>query len=177
MERVSKKIIYRLKHGDKDAFEDVFIIYKDRIYYFAFKYLKNHQDSQDIVAETFLHAIENINQFSGLAVCFNMWIMTIAKNCIIDLLRKKKRDNDFYKFSNDDVEDAPDQCPVVDDIEIIDIKEFLGERLFDILLRKFVYGETLKTIAKAYNTSTESIRREIKHALKKLKRYKEKGSI
>lgn len=55
-----KNFINSAKNGDKSAFAQLYELYKDRLYRYAFYRLGNHEDAQDAVCDAVLLAYEEI---------------------------------------------------------------------------------------------------------------------
>jgi len=72
-------LVKKAQSGDFDAFVKLVDNYKGRIYALARKMTGNEQDAEDIVQETLLKAIDNIDQFRGEAA-FGSWLYAIALN-------------------------------------------------------------------------------------------------
>lgn len=77
------------KKGDQPAFTSLLNEYWSEVYNFTFKRTMNEADAEDITIETFSKAFSNIQSYND-EYGFNTWLLTIAKNTHIDLLRKKK---------------------------------------------------------------------------------------
>ena len=69
----------RAKNGDFEAFNELVKMHSDRIYRLALKSTKNRDDAEDIVQNTFLKAVDKIDQFKGDSA-FGTWIYSIALN-------------------------------------------------------------------------------------------------
>ncbi|UCD16777.1 MAG: sigma-70 family RNA polymerase sigma factor [Candidatus Zixiibacteriota bacterium] len=67
--------------GDFDAFNLLIVGHKDKIYRLAMKLTGNREDAEDIVQETFLKAIDNIDKFRRES-SFGTWLYAIALNNI-----------------------------------------------------------------------------------------------
>jgi RNA polymerase sigma-70 factor (ECF subfamily) len=74
-----RELVKRAKDGDFQAFNDLVKAHVDRIYRLALKVTKNREDSEDVVQNTFLKAIDKIDQFRGDS-SFGTWIYAIALN-------------------------------------------------------------------------------------------------
>lgn len=69
-------------------------IYEDyfsRIYNYVFYRLLNREQTEDVVSEIFLKVISNLGRFDSEKASFSTWIFNIAKNAIIDHIRKRRR--------------------------------------------------------------------------------------
>jgi RNA polymerase sigma-70 factor (ECF subfamily) len=76
-------------NGDNKAFNRLLELYKDKIYRMAYGILRNKNDSEDVVQETFLRVYLHRDRFDH-SKNFSNWIYSIGKNISIDFLRKKK---------------------------------------------------------------------------------------
>ena len=84
-----KPYIEKAKNGDQVAFTFLLDFYWNEVYGFMLKRTENETDTEDIVIETFAKAFDKIATYNP-DFQFNTWIIAIAKNVHIDLLRKKK---------------------------------------------------------------------------------------
>jgi len=64
------------------------IRYADYLHSFAVRRLNNQDQAKDLVQDTFLSGLENMNNFRGLCT-EKTWLTSILKNKIIDVYRKK----------------------------------------------------------------------------------------
>ncbi|MBD3170655.1 MAG: sigma-70 family RNA polymerase sigma factor [candidate division Zixibacteria bacterium] len=87
-----KKLVQQAQNGDFSAFTELINAHKGRIYSLALKMTNNPQDSEDIVQDTFLKAIDKIDQFRGEAA-FGSWLYSIALNEIRGHFGKQKRED------------------------------------------------------------------------------------
>jgi RNA polymerase sigma-70 factor (ECF subfamily) len=74
-----KELIQRAQSGDFEAFNALIEANKAKIYALAHKLAGSREDAEDIVQETFLKAIDNIDRFRGES-SFGTWLYTIALN-------------------------------------------------------------------------------------------------
>ena len=84
-----QKNVEKAKTGDQIAFTFLLDHYWNEVYGFMLKRTQNETDSEDIVIETFSKAFDRIAQYNP-EYAFNTWLIAIAKNVHIDLLRKKR---------------------------------------------------------------------------------------
>ena len=81
--------INNAKNGDQVAFTYLLDHYWNEVYGFMLKRTENETDSEDITIETFSKAFDKIATYNP-EFQFNTWLIAIAKNVHIDMLRKKK---------------------------------------------------------------------------------------
>jgi len=84
-----KQHIDKAKQGDQVAFTFLLDHYWNEVYGFMLQRTENETDAEDITIETFSKAFDKIAAYNP-EFQFNTWLIAIAKNVHIDLLRKKK---------------------------------------------------------------------------------------
>ena len=83
------EIVRKAKEGDKKAFAELVSTYSERIYNLALRILRNREDAEDVLQETFLTVLQKLSTFDGRSSFFT-WIYRIATNASLMKLRKKK---------------------------------------------------------------------------------------
>jgi RNA polymerase sigma-70 factor (ECF subfamily) len=83
-------LIQLAQRGNQVAFTEIFNRYRQPLYYFILRRVRNETDAEDLVMESFERAFSSIKYFIPL-VKLNTWLHEIAKNRIIDYIREKKR--------------------------------------------------------------------------------------
>jgi len=81
--------IEKAKKGDQVAFTFLLDYYWNEVFGFMLKRTENETDTEDIAIETFAKAFDKISTYNP-EFQFNTWLIAIAKNVHIDMLRKKK---------------------------------------------------------------------------------------
>lgn len=94
-----QKNIEQAKKGDQVAFTFLLDFFWNEVYGYMLKRTENETDTEDIVIETFAKAFDKIATYNP-EFGFNTWLIAIAKNVHIDLLRKKK--SSLFIDLNDD---------------------------------------------------------------------------
>lgn len=90
--------------------------YWNEVYGFMLKRTENETDSEDITIETFSKAFDKIATYNP-EFQFNTWLIAIAKNVHIDMLRKKKS-TVFVEITGEDDQQAynvADSSPSAED--------------------------------------------------------------
>jgi len=91
-------LLLKIKDNDSKALDELYDASASILYRCAFSYLKNKEDSEDALSDTFYLIVKNINKFKGKNG-FN-WIYTIIKNVSLNML--KKREYDYIDPSNEE---------------------------------------------------------------------------
>ena len=85
-----QELVQRAQAGDFEAFSELISTHKPRIYGLALKLAGNDEDAEDILQDTFLKAIDKIDQFRGDS-SFGTWLYAIALNEARALFHKRKQ--------------------------------------------------------------------------------------
>ncbi|KKQ03405.1 MAG: RNA polymerase, sigma-24 subunit, ECF subfamily [Parcubacteria group bacterium GW2011_GWB1_36_5] len=99
-----EEIIDLYKNGNQEAFKNLIDRYTPSIFNFSAR-LTDKDNASDLAQEIFVKAWRNLHKFDISKASFKTWLFTIAKNTIIDFLKKKKSLN----FSDLDLENFKDE--------------------------------------------------------------------
>ncbi len=75
--------------GNEKAYKKLVDKYERALYFHILKMIKDREQVEDLVQETFVKAFDNLNTYST-NYAFSTWLYRIATNHTIDYLRKKK---------------------------------------------------------------------------------------
>lgn len=94
MQISDKELIEALKSGDRkdEAFGDLVQKYKERLYWHIRKIVLNHDDTDDVLQNTFLKVWKNFDSFREESSLFT-WLYRIATNESLTFINQKKRHN------------------------------------------------------------------------------------
>lgn len=120
------ELISAAKKDDRIAFTKLLNHYWAEVYHFMLKRTNNENDAEDIVIETFSKAFANISKFDE-TYAFNTWLISIAKNVHIDMIRK--RSNISFLDINDESQQS--YSSIIDDTMNIE-DEIIQEQNIDI---------------------------------------------
>lgn len=81
-----------LQNGDRAEFSRLVDTYSGHIFRLGLKMLKNPQDAEDILQETFIKAYKALPNFEGRSK-ISTWLFRIATNEALMFLRRKKPDS------------------------------------------------------------------------------------
>jgi len=125
---IIQKNIARAKLGDQVAFTFLLDFFWNEVYGFMLKRTENETDAEDIVIETFAKAFDKIATYNP-EFGFNTWLIAIAKNVHIDMLRKKKTSL-FIDITEEDEHQA---YSVVDDSNSAEDELIIEQNLAQLL--------------------------------------------
>ncbi len=96
------QVIERVMNGDKGAYELVMRKYNPRLFRIVRTYLKDEDDIEDIIQESYIKAYEQLPRFEKRS-SFSTWLIRIAINEALSRIRQRKR---FASMADDDPEDT-----------------------------------------------------------------------
>jgi RNA polymerase sigma-70 factor (ECF subfamily) len=159
---------------EKDKFVKLYNCYKQKMYYVANSVLHDEQKAEDMVHETFLTLVDNMNKISGVQ-CQETWnyIVTILKHKCYNWLKREKR----WEYV-----DTEEENIFIDSGRTLE-NEIVKREMFQVLAEmignlKYPYKEVLylkyynqlqsKEIGKLLHMSSANVRKTQQRAKKQL---------
>lgn len=126
------ELVERIIKGDKTLYEIIVRRFNSYLYKIGRSYNYNHEDTQDLMQDTFIDAYKNLSQFEGRAN-FKTWLIRIMLN---NCYRKKEK----FSFKNEVMQDLHDNSKpmfqhATNDIQKIVQNRELGHLLEDALVK------------------------------------------
>jgi len=156
----------RLRQGERDAVQDLYLRYVDRLYSFVFHQVRRNKNiTEDIVQETFLAALNSVSRYRGESKPFT-WLCGIAYHKIGDFYRRQRRGaEDVGLRSATEVEKIPArEEPTLDKFESEETKEVVEQALSglplhyrQVLLFKYVEEMPVMEIGEIMRRSSKSV--------------------
>ncbi|MEK7775287.1 MAG: sigma-70 family RNA polymerase sigma factor [Candidatus Zixiibacteriota bacterium] len=100
-ERTVPELVEAFASGDNRAFTELVGRYQKKVYSVAFQVVGNHLDADEVVQETFVRIYNRREELRAVQY-FTSFVMRVATNYAIDLLRKRKG-QDSLTTSTDDL--------------------------------------------------------------------------
>jgi RNA polymerase sigma-70 factor, ECF subfamily len=85
-----KGLVQTFQAGERAAYDEIYIRYRDRVRRTCARILPNPQDAEEATQEAFLRAYQALGRFNG-SYQLGAWLTRIAANVSIDLLRSRSR--------------------------------------------------------------------------------------
>lgn len=89
MDQLDSRILCAAQKGDTEAFDAVVTHYLPLVYGYLTRFVRDAVVAEDLTQETFIRVWKNIRSFDTDKP-FKPWLMRIARNCALDLLRRKQ---------------------------------------------------------------------------------------
>lgn len=83
------ELVRKAQADDDRAFGELVSRYESKVFSLALKMLRNPEDAEDVLQDTFLRAYRGIKSFQGTST-FSTWIYRITANSALMRLRKKQ---------------------------------------------------------------------------------------
>ena len=171
-------LVKRALDGDSSAFEELYQTTYKSVFYHAQQILKNEEDVEDAVSETYLQAYQNLSKLQDPAL-FPAWINHIATNLSLKMVRDD-RFRDAASFDDESFYYEPVAADADTPNMVLDRKgteEIVGgmiEALPDVqraTVIMYYYDEmSVPAIAKAMDCSEGTVKSRLNYARKNLER-------
>lgn len=166
--------------GDRDARRELFERHREAAYRVALRVAGRHEDALDVVQDAFIKAFDRLGEFQREAK-FRTWLLRIATNRALDLLRSRKvrlavsidggRDDERGPVLPDDA----DQTHVGREIEDRELADRLNSAIESLppdqraVFALYASGDmTYGQIAEVLGTPIGTVMSRLYHARKKL---------
>lgn len=153
------RLVDRAAGGNFEAFGQLYGIYLDRIYRYAFHQVQDRMTAEDITEEVFVKAWKAIKSCKGKGQTFSAWIYRIAHNHIINTLRNTQ------KFASIDMENIAAISSPKLELEMKLEQQELTEMIADlpqnqrqVVVLKFIEGLDNRETGKIMRKSEGAVR-------------------
>lgn len=139
---------------------------KEKYYRLAYSYVKNPDDTLDIVQESIYKALSSINKLKNPDY-INTWFYRIVVNTSLDHLRKQKKIDVVDEVTLENYSDG-----IHDNYQNVDLLRALDDLPVDyrsIIVLRYFEGLKIEEIANVLNENVNTIKTRLYAALKKLK--------
>lgn len=92
------RLIARARRGHADAFRTLVDAYKERLFAFVWRLVRDHHEAEDICQSAFVRAYEALDSYSE-RWAFSTWLFTIAYRLCVNHARKRRALSGDIDFS------------------------------------------------------------------------------
>lgn len=175
-----RKLVLRLIEGDEDAFCELYAAYKNRLLYFAMKFVKSREFAEDIFQDAFTVVWQG-RRFINPDASFSSYLYTIVRNRILNQIRDMTNEDQLKEHILSQAVDATNDTK--SEILLNDLKEIIGRALEQLTPRqrevfKMSRDQQMshKEIADALGVSVNTVQEHISISLKVIRTYLTKYS-
>jgi RNA polymerase sigma-70 factor (ECF subfamily) len=169
--------------GDQTAFASLVRLFSRDVYGKAFSILKNHQDADDVVQETFIRVFRALPGFR-FESSFRTWLITIATRQALNYRERMSRDHETLEMPEEGLEHPALRVEETQAAALLDeeARRLLYEALPKLprrqkqaLTLKLQHDWKYERIAQEMGTSVGSVKAHIFHAIQSLTRHVKGG--
>jgi RNA polymerase sigma-70 factor (ECF subfamily) len=167
------ELVKALSKGEIKAFNELFQIYGNRIYLFAFGYLKSKPETEELVQDVFLKIWERRAELKD-NLSFKAYIFTIAFNIIRKHFVKRALTVKYFEQQMiDDLDlNTVHRIDYASTKNLVDqIIDQLPPRRKAVFIKSRFEGCTVKEIAEELGTSPKTVENQLGEALKFIREH------
>jgi RNA polymerase sigma factor (sigma-70 family) len=123
---MDEELINRCISKEPLAQKQLFELYYGKMMAVCMRYIKNEEDSRDVLNVAFEKVFRFIDKYNGDGV-FDAWIRRIFVNTALDFLKKKIKAKDLIVLEQDDMPDAATESNIVHKLDLKDIYKLMDQ--------------------------------------------------
>jgi RNA polymerase sigma-70 factor, ECF subfamily len=168
-----ERLLIEAAKGDPTRFGDLYQRNVYQVYAYVSRRVGTREEAEDITADVFHHALENLGTFEWRGAPFAAWLIRIAAHRIIDRWRSTARES-----GNPIVDDPKDER--MEDLEqraaLFQLVKRLPEDQRRVVVARFVEEKSIREIAQELGRSEGAVKQLQFRALEKLRASVEGGN-
>ena len=168
------KLAEQARSGSKEAFCELYGMYKDRLYRYALYRLGDPDDAEDAVSECVLAAWQGIRQLRNTSA-FGAWIFRILRNCcsrnIKSIISLRENMQNLYDSGADASALAAGPADPSAAIELAEALSQLTEDEREVVLLSAVCGLTSREISGITGLTAGASRSKLSRSLAKMRDF------
>lgn len=177
---IERELIKKLIDSDEEAFCELYALYKNRLMYFAMKFLKSKEFAEDVFQDAFASVWQN-RRFLNPESPFSAYIYTIVRNRILNLLstfENEKKLKESILSSAIEIDNETSQSILDADLSAIIEKAIENltpqqSKVFEMSRKQFM---SHKEIAAELGISVYTVQQHISTSLRLIRTYLTKYS-
>ena len=176
-----RSLVLRLIEGDEDAFCELYAAYKNRLIYFAMRFLNSREYAEDIFQDAFAVVWQG-RRFINPDASFSAYLYTIVRNRILNQLRDLSNQDKLREQILSQAVNYTNETK--DEIIANDLRQFISRALQQLTPRQREIFQmsrerqmSHREIAEVLGISVNTVQESISISLRTLRTYLEKNSI
>lgn len=186
-EPTDEALVAHVLEGDIQAFDQLLLKYKEKLYGVIYNMTSNHEDTNDLLMEVFDKAFRSLASFKGES-SFYTWLYRIAMNRAINHLHKNKKNRNNLSLNEIDEDEGHarelfDSSAIANPSQQVDLKELqkklneslqkLSEEHRAVVVLFDIEGLSHADISRVLNCSEGTVRSRLHYAHKQLQKLLE----
>lgn len=167
---VEERLLIEAAQKDRARFTDLYEANFERVYAFVSRRVHSRADVEDITAEVFQHALENLSSFGWRGVPFVAWLYRIAANAVNDKWQSLARENGrpvmeapSVEFDDAEIDRAERRAQLFRNVARLPAEQ---RRVIEM---RFAEEKSIQEIAKALGKSAGAVKQLQFRAIEKLR--------
>lgn len=176
-----QSLVLRLTDGDEDAFCELYAAYKNRLIYFAMRFLKSREYAEDVFQDAFT-VVWQSRRFINPDASFSSYLYTIVRNRILNQLRELANQDKLKEHILSHAVDYSNDTQ--NEIAANDLRQFISRALLQLTPRQREIFDmsreqqmSHKEIAEVLGISVNTVQESISISLRTLRSYLQKQSV
>ena len=169
-----RQLAGQIKKGQILAFDQMYDRYSQRLYRFSKSLLKNHEDAEGVVQETFFRIWKKRDELNERK-SFRSFLFTISYNLIVDQFRERVKDQEYEQFIIKQAQQ--NYSNPVTELEYKELKKQVNKAVNELPeQRKNIYklsrgkGLSYKEIAEKLHIKSKTVENHINLALRYIRK-------
>ena len=171
--------------NDRDNREKIEIIYykyRNLMYKVSYEILKDKHMSEDAIGETFERVIKNLHKIDEIdCPKTRNFLVIICRNVSINMYNKKNKISECEltdEMKDNNFKDPADMVVSKENVErMAKVISSLDSKYKDVFMLKYAHGMTTEEIAKMFDTNSDTVRKRLERARKKIIEIYEKEEM
>lgn len=171
------ELMAKVQGGDIDPYNILYSRHADSLYKYIYLYLRQRQNAEDILQETFVRVYTKKHQFNSDKASFKTWLHRIAHRLCIDYYRKHSKykevtidKNEHLLYQKNIGEEELNNLLVIEHY----LKD-LSKTDRSILILAYYQGFTGREISQILKIPEGTVKSKLHHLLKKLNKKTKRG--
>lgn len=151
------------RDGDMEAFGQLYDHYWPTVYRFLYYRLNTQHVAEDLTSETFFRALRSMNKFQWQGKDFGAWLVTIARNLVIDHFKSGRNrlespTDDFTGHEGGTTSPEDDVLAGLTNNILTTAIQQLAPEQQECLVLRFLNGQSIAETARALGRSEGAIK-------------------
>lgn len=167
--REDEEAIVEQAKYNRQAFLHLYEYYLPHIYRYAYYHTLNKQDAEDVVSQTFLQALENINTYQNRGIPFGHWLFRIAANIMGRHRKHKQRERLWNDSQESEYSEKTEIDLDLEKLELLKHMQNLPDSQRQVLELRFIQDLSVKDVANILGRSEGAVKQLTMRAVSRLK--------
>ena len=161
-----EQLLVEAAQKDPARFAELYDSHFERVYAFIAHRVAGRMEAEDITAEVFIRALDNIRKFQWKGKPFIAWLYRIAANEIIDRAKRSNREVEL------DVEPSHEEAEEIERRAVLyQMVDRLPDAQREVIVKRFAEDRSIADIAQEMGRTEGAIKQLQFRALETLRRH------